>query len=49
MISILLSYQSKKREVETFLSDLHKLLEREDFDINTDLKLIRNKKQGADQ
>ena len=49
MISILLSYQSKKREVEPFLSDLHKLLEREDFDINTDLKLIRNKKQGADQ
>ena len=31
------------------MSDLHKLLEREDFDINTELKLIRNKKQGADQ
>lgn len=29
--------------------DLHKVLERDDFNINTDLNLIRKKKQGDDQ
>ncbi len=48
VINIFLSYQSKKREVEAFLDELHKLLEKEDFDINTDLILIRRKKQGKD-
>lgn len=28
---------------------MHKLLGKEEFDINTDLNLIRKKKQGADQ
>lgn len=46
---ILLSYQSKKREIVAFLNELHKLLESDDFDINTDLNLIRKKKQGDDQ
>lgn len=46
---IFLSYQSKKREVVDFLDELHKLLERKDFNINADLILIRNKKQGDDQ
>ena len=49
MIKIFLSYQSKKREVEAFLDELHKLLESDDFDINTDLNLVRKKKQGGDQ
>ena len=49
VISIFLSYQSKKREVETFLDELHKLLESNDFDINTDLNFVCKKKQGADQ
>lgn len=47
-INIFLSYQSKKREVAAFLDELHKLLEKEDFDINTDLILIHKKKQGND-
>lgn len=49
MIIIFLSYQSKKREVVAFLDKLHKLLESDDFDINTDLNLVRKKKQGNDQ
>ena len=49
MIGIFLSYQLKKREVIDFLDKLHKLLESDDFDINTDLNLIRKKKQGVDQ
>ena len=49
MISIFLSYQSKKREVIAFLDGLHKLLRRNDFDINTDLTLISKPKQGNEQ
>ena len=49
MIIIFLSFQSKKIEVAAFLDELHKLLESDDFDINTDLNLIRKKKQGDDQ
>lgn len=49
VVSIFLSYQSKKREVIDFLDKLHKLLESDDFDINTDLTLIRKKKQGDDK
>lgn len=48
MISIFLSYQSKKREVAAFLDELYQLLESDDFDINMDLILIRKKKQGDD-
>ncbi len=49
VIGIFLSYQSKKREVVAFLDELHKLLESDDFDINTDLNLVRKKKQGDGQ
>lgn len=49
MIRIFLSCQLKKREVVAFLDELHKLLESDDFDINTDLNLVRKKKQGNDQ
>lgn len=46
---IFLSYQSKKREVIDFLEELHALLERDDFDINTDLYFVRKNKKGDDQ
>jgi len=49
VVDIFLGYQSKKREVVDFLNELHKLLGSNDFDINTDLNLIRKKKQGSDQ
>lgn len=49
VIGIFFSYQSKKREVVAFLDELHKLLESDDFDINTDLNLVRKKKQGDGQ
>ena len=49
MVGIFLGYQSKKGEVVDFLNELHKLLVSNDFDINTDLNLIRKKKQGNDQ
>lgn len=48
-VNIFLSYQSKKREVEAFLDELHRLVGKEDFDINNDLILIRKKKQGNEQ
>ena len=31
------------------MDELHKLLESDDFDINTDLNLVRKKKQGDNQ
>jgi len=46
---IFLSVQSKKREVVAFLKELKDLLGQDDFDINTDMILIRKKKQGKDQ
>ena len=49
VMSIFLSYKSKKREVVALLDELHKLLESDNFDINTDLILIRKKKQGENQ
>ncbi len=49
VIHIFLSFQSKKRDIEVFLDELHKLLEKENFNINTDLILIRKKKRGDDQ
>ncbi len=49
MIRILLSCKFKKREVEAFIDELHTLLGSTEFDINTDLILIRKKKHGDDQ
>lgn len=49
MTGILLNTKPKKGEVVAFLDKLHKLLGSDDFDINTDLTLIRKKKQGDDQ
>ena len=44
MLDIFLSTQSKKREVIVFLEELKELLGKEDFDIDTDLALIKKKK-----
>ena len=49
MFYIFLSVQSKKREGVAFLKELKDLLGQDDFDINTDMILIRKKKQGKDQ
>ena len=49
MVIIFFSTRSKKREVIAFLDELKSLLEHADFDINTDLTLIRKKKSGEDQ
>ena len=44
MIDILLSIQSKKHDVIDFLKELKDILEKDTFDINSDLTLIRKKK-----
>ena len=49
VISIFLSTQSKKKEVVAFLEELKGLLGRADFNIDTDLTLIRKRKSGDDQ
>lgn len=48
VVSIFLSYTSKKKEVQDFLCRLKLLLEKEDFDIYEDFTLIRTKKKGDD-
>lgn len=47
-VIILLSVQSKKKEVALFLSELTDLLENVKFDINTDITLIKKAKKGND-
>lgn len=49
VIAIFLSIQSKKREVAAFLNELKLLLGKEDFNMDTDLVLIRKNKQGDDK
>ena len=49
MVIIFLSIQSKKREVAAFLNELKDLIGKEDFDINTDITLIRKNKSGDNQ
>lgn len=44
MITIFLSTQSKKAEVNSFLEELHELLGKEDFDIDSDIMLIKKNK-----
>lgn len=48
MVSIFLSTQSKKGEVIAFLDELKLFLENADFDMNTDITLIKKRKQGED-
>ena len=49
MITIFLSIQSKKKEVIAFLDDLKVFIEKDNFDIDTDLTLIRKKKKDEDE
>ena len=49
VITIFLSMQSKKREVIAFLEELKELLGKVDFDVDTDLVLIRKNKKGEDR
>lgn len=49
VVIIFLSTQSKKSDVIAFLDDLKSVLESTDFDIDTELILIRKKKHGQDQ
>lgn len=48
-MNIFLAFKSKKREVAAFLEELHKLLEKEELDLNTDIYIICKKKKGDDQ
>jgi hypothetical protein len=47
--TIKLSTQSKKNEVTDFLEELHGILGKENFDIDTDITLIRAKKKKEDE
>ena len=49
VIIIFLSIQSKKKEVVSFLDELHELLTSIDFDMNTDITLISKKKLYDDK
>ena len=49
VLVIFLSYTSKKREVIEFLDKLHELLGSDDFDIDSNLYLIRKRKKGEDE
>lgn len=46
---ILFSIQSKKGEVIVFLNELKSLLEKEDFNIDTDFTLIRKRKNAHEK
>ena len=49
MSDIFLSIQSKKREVIAFLEKLKELMGKEDFDIDSDLTLIKKKKPDDEE
>lgn len=49
MSDIFLSKQSKKREVTAFLEELKELLGKEDFNIDSDLMLIKKKKRDDEE
>ena len=49
VIDIFLSTQSKKREVIAFLEELKELLGKEDFNIDSDLTLIKKKKPNDEE
>lgn len=49
MSDIFLSIQSKKRDVTAFLEELKELLGKEDFNIGSDLTIIRKKKQEDEE
>lgn len=49
MSDIFLSTQSKKRDVTAFLEELKELLGKEDFNIDSDLTLIKKKKRDDEE
>ncbi len=49
MTIILLSTKSQKKDVIAFLDELKAILEKEDFNIDTDITLIRKKKNEEDE
>jgi len=49
MVTIILRTQSKKKDVIAFLDELKAILDKEDFNINTDLTLIRKEKKEEDE
>lgn len=49
VIKIKLTIQSKKQEVTVFLKQLKELLEKEDFDIDKNITIIRTKKKNEDE
>lgn len=49
MVIIFLSTQSKKKEVITFLDELKTIIEKNDFNIYTDITLVRKKKNKEDE
>jgi len=49
VIAIFLSTQSKRRDVITFLEELKGLLGKENFDIDSDLTLIKKKKPDDEE
>ncbi|SDJ25036.1 hypothetical protein SAMN04487760_10484 [Lachnospiraceae bacterium G41] len=49
MIEIVLSIQSKKREVIAFLEELKEILENDTFDIDTNFTLIKKKKPSDEE
>lgn len=49
MIVIFLSTQSKKREVIAFLAELNDFLGKADFDIDSDLTIIKKKKSNDEE
>lgn len=49
MISIKISMQSKKKDVISFLVELKTILEKDDFNIDTDLTFINTKKKEEDK
>lgn len=49
MITIFLSIQSNKSEVIAFLNELKELLGKDDFDIDTDITLIRKNKKDDEE
>ena len=49
MIEIVLSIQSKKREVIAFLEELKEILENDTFDIDTNFTIIKKKKPNDEE
>ena len=49
VVTIILSTRSTKKDVITFLNELKTILEKKDFNINTDITLIRKKKKEENE